>query len=168
MWHSAELMVWGLCPSSVPYLSQNLLSRFLSNFSCGFPWAIHTPPPPDVFWIFEKKMHFQIFRNFFSFSLIWDPMGAKTSKLYSSIKSLLNLFKLFLNFLPSGLTNVVLKFWVFDFSRIFLVWTWEQKLQHATPPTNHSWIFPDFSWTFFWVVLSKVLFWILKFWVYDL
>ncbi len=29
-------------------------------------------------------------------------MGAKTSKRYSSIKSLLNLFKLFMNFLLSG------------------------------------------------------------------
>ncbi len=34
-----------------------------------------------------------IFHDFCSFSLAWDPMGAKISKRYSSLKSLLNLFK---------------------------------------------------------------------------
>ncbi len=38
---------------------------------------------------------------FFSFSLKWDPMGAQTSKCYSSLKSLSNPFKLFLNFLSN-------------------------------------------------------------------
>ncbi len=38
----------------------------------------------------------------FSFSLIWDPMGAKTSKRYFSLKSLLNSFKLVVKFLLSG------------------------------------------------------------------
>ncbi len=33
-------------------LSLKLLYGFLSNFSCGFPWAIF----PDVFFIFEKKI----------------------------------------------------------------------------------------------------------------
>ncbi len=32
------------CPSSVSQLSRNLLSRFLSNFSCRFPWAIPQKP----------------------------------------------------------------------------------------------------------------------------
>ncbi len=35
---------------SVSQLSLNLMHRFLSNFSCGFPWAIRS----DVFLIFEK------------------------------------------------------------------------------------------------------------------
>ncbi len=66
---SAELMVWGLCPSSVSQLSQNILSRFLSHFHCGFPWAIR----PDVFWIFEKKKNFQNFQNFFFVYLNMGP-----------------------------------------------------------------------------------------------
>ncbi len=51
-----------------------------------------------LFCIFEKK----IFKEYFSFSLRCDPMGAKTSKRYSSLKSLLNPLKLFLNFVLSG------------------------------------------------------------------
>ncbi len=43
-----------------------------------------------------------IFYEYFSFSLTWDPMGAKSSKNYFSLKSLLNPFKLFLNFLLIG------------------------------------------------------------------
>ncbi len=38
---------------------------------------------------------------FFSFSLPWDPMGAKISKRYSSYKSQPKAFKLFLNFFPN-------------------------------------------------------------------
>ncbi len=45
---------------------------------------------------------FLIFHDFYSFSLTLDPMGAKTSKRYSSLKSLLNPFNLFQNFLLSG------------------------------------------------------------------
>ncbi len=64
------------------------------------------------FWNFE----FLIFQEFCSFSLTWDPMGAKTSKRYSSLKSLLNPFKLFLNFLLSGPDkSTVLDFWNFEF-----------------------------------------------------
>ncbi len=37
--------------------------------------------------------------EYFSFSLTWDPMGAKVSKRYSSFKSQPNVF---LNFLPNG------------------------------------------------------------------
>ncbi len=82
---------------SVLQLSLNLMHRFLSNFSCGFPWAIRS----DVFLIFEKKF-FLIFYEYFSFLLTWDPMGAEISKRYSSYKSQPKLFKHFLNFLPNG------------------------------------------------------------------
>ncbi len=78
-------------PSSVRLwhrLSLKLLHGFLSNFGCGFPWAIC----PDVFWFFYA---------YFSFSLTWDPMGAKISKRYSSYKLQPKVFKLFLNFLPN-------------------------------------------------------------------
>ena len=55
---------------------------------------------------FEKKndkfYSFSTFYEYFSFSLTWDPMEAKISKRYSSLKSLWNLVKLFLNFLVSG------------------------------------------------------------------
>ncbi len=61
---------------SVSQLSLNLTPGFLSNFSCGFLWAIRS----EVFWIFEKKNVFFIFYEYFSFSLTWDPMGAKISK----------------------------------------------------------------------------------------
>ncbi len=73
------LLIWGPCPSSVSQLSQNLLSRFLSNFSCDFPWVV----PSHFFFIFEK-MHFQNFEDFcFVFVLTmlsWDPVGAKNFK----------------------------------------------------------------------------------------
>ncbi len=52
----------------------------------------------------------------FHFSGIWDPMGANASKCYSSLKSLLNLFNLFLNFLLScPHKSTVLDFWNFKF-----------------------------------------------------
>ena len=38
---------------SVSQLSQNLLSRFLSNFSCGFRWDI--PPAVFFFWLFFQE-----------------------------------------------------------------------------------------------------------------
>ncbi len=45
----------------------------------------------------------EILLIFFSFSLTWDPMGAKIAKRYFFfLKSILNPFKLFLNFLLSG------------------------------------------------------------------
>ncbi len=40
---------------------------FLSNFGCGFPWAIRS----DVFLIFEKK----IFSNFLQIFFIFFNMG---------------------------------------------------------------------------------------------
>ena len=153
--------------SSVSQLSPNLLSRFLSNFSSGFPMG-HTPrlflnfwnkkyifnfcfrfcvnhvnmgpygsqnlqtpiPPLNQFSIFSNclciffwvvlikvlkldfwNLEFVIFQDFF-FALTWDPMGAETTKHYSSLKSLWNYFKLFLNILLSGPhKSTVLDFW---------------------------------------------------------
>ncbi len=85
-------------------LSLKFLHGFFSNFSCGFPWAIC----PDGFFIsFVNFFLFFIFyflRIFFVFVNMgpYLPMGAKTSKRYSSLKSLLGPFKLFLKFLLSG------------------------------------------------------------------
>ncbi len=50
------------------------------------------------FFLLFKILNFQIFTIFFSFSLPWDPMGAKISKCYSSHKSLPNFLKLLPNF----------------------------------------------------------------------
>ncbi len=47
-----------------------------------------------------KILKIEILMN--SFSLTWDPMGAKISKRYSSYKSQPKAFKLFLNFLLNG------------------------------------------------------------------
>ncbi len=85
----------------------NPIKLFL-NFLLSSP---HKIPFLD-FWNFE----FLIFQDFFSFSLTWDPIGAQTSKRYSSLKSLLNHFNLFLNFLLSGShKSTVLDFWNFEF-----------------------------------------------------
>ena len=65
-----------VCPSSVSLLPQDLLDRFLSNFSCCLNFVIRS----DLFsLIFEKKKktRFPIFRIFFPFLLTWDPMGGK-------------------------------------------------------------------------------------------
>ncbi len=74
-----------ICPSSVvrplsvrPSVSQlslNLMNEFLSNFSCGFPWAIRS----DFFWIFEKKFFVDFLRIFFVF-VNMGPYGSKNFK----------------------------------------------------------------------------------------
>ncbi len=51
--------------------------------------------------------------EYFSFSLTWDPIGAKISKRYSSYKSQPKGFKLSLNFLPNGPHNTT--FGIFEF-----------------------------------------------------
>ncbi len=108
---SIAYSMW-LCPSSVVPLSvlrTNWADAF-SKLQLLHAWAIH----PDIFEFLNQNT----FSNFFS--LTWHPMGAKTSKTYSSFKSALNLFKVFLNFLLSGYhkSTVIdlLKFWGFFFS----------------------------------------------------
>ena len=73
---------------------------------------------------------------FFSFSLTYDAMGSKTSKRYSSLKSLLNFFWIFLSVV---LTKVLfLDFWNFElliFHYFFRVnmGPYGSSLQKATP-----------------------------------
>ncbi len=73
------------------------------------------------FWNFECL----IFREFVSFSLTWDPMGGKTSKCYSSLKSFLNPFKLFSEFSSQWYSQKycfgLLKFLSFWFLTNFLI-----------------------------------------------
>ncbi len=56
-------------------LSLKLLYGFLSNFSCGLPWAIC----PDVFFILKKKTFLNFLRIFFVF-VNMGPYGSKIFK----------------------------------------------------------------------------------------
>ncbi len=113
----------GLCPSSVSQLSQNPLSRFISNFSCGFPWAI----PPDFVYIFWKKNAFSNFSGrFFVFVLNHVNMGPYGSQNFESLLLLQITFESFETF--SEFSSLLssqkycfgfLKFWVFEFPRFF-------------------------------------------------
>ncbi len=90
------------------------LKYLLNPFKLFLKFLLSGPHKSTVldFWNFE----FLIFQKFCSFSLTWDPMGAKTSKRYSSLKSLSNLFNLFRNFLLSCChKGTVLDFWNFKF-----------------------------------------------------
>ncbi len=61
------------------------------------------------FFIFFQKFKFSNYHEFDSFSLTWDPVGAKITKHYSSHKSLPNFLKLLLNFVSNILT---VTFWI--------------------------------------------------------
>ncbi len=100
-----------VCPSLASIISLNLSHGFLSNLICWLNWAIR----PDVFWIFQKRVFFIFiffFNEYLSFSLTWDPMGAKMSKRYTyqlQPKALIfswNFFSIFL--------TKVLFFWIFE------------------------------------------------------
>ena len=102
---STKLIIWNFVrrpsvrPSTVSQFSQNLVHRIFSNFSCCLPWAIR----PGLFLKYwSKKYIFQIFTILFFIFVNMGPMEAKTSKRYLFLKSLLNLFKLFRNFLLCG------------------------------------------------------------------
>ncbi len=64
-----------------------------------FPNFLPNSPHKTSLGIFDI-LKIEILMTFFSFSLTWDPMGAKISNHYSSYKSQPKDFKLFLNFLP--------------------------------------------------------------------
>ncbi len=81
-------------------LSLKLLHGFLSNFSCGFSWAICLDVFVQFFFFIFKNFFFDFFTNIFS--LTWDPMGVEISKRYYPYKSQPKVSKLFLNFLTNG------------------------------------------------------------------
>ncbi len=132
---SAELMLWGLCPVSVVRRPcRNYLRTYWAD--C-FQISVMASPGPytqSCFEVLKTKMHFQIFEDFvFLFVLImltWDPMVAKTSKCYSSLKSLLNLSHLFWIFLSVVLAKIrfwileILSFWFFTICFSFSL-TWD-------------------------------------------
>ena len=127
----------------------------------------HTPRV--VLELLKNKRAFSNFSGFFVlFSLTWDPMWAKTSKRYSSLKSLLNIFTLFLKLLLSGPhKSTVFGFWVYEFARFFFPFslTWDpmgaKTYGNKTlllPQITFDFFFSNFSWIFFSVVPTKVLF----------
>ncbi len=54
------------------------------------------------FCFFLEKQFFEFYMIFFCFSLSLDPKGTKISKRYSSLRSITNGSKLFVNFLLYG------------------------------------------------------------------
>ncbi len=95
-------------------LSLKLLDGLLSNFCCGFPWAIC----PDVFLIFEKKKFFRNFSVFVNMgpygsqkfkTLLLPQISFESFQTFSEISSQWSSQKYCFGFL---------KFWVFDFSGI--------------------------------------------------
>ncbi len=76
---SAELMKSKFVRLSVVRLwhrlSLKLLLGLVSNFSCGFPWAIC----PDVFFRLKKKK-IEFFPNVFVFVNMMGPYGSKNFK----------------------------------------------------------------------------------------
>ncbi len=86
-------------PSSI---TRTIISETNAQIAFKFWLLVPLSHMPGHFFEFLKKKFFLIFYECFSFSLTWDPMGAKISKRYSSYKSQPKVFKLFLNFLPNG------------------------------------------------------------------
>ncbi len=90
-------------------------------------------------------MFSNFFCDFFKFFVNVIPYGSKNFKtlFLPQISFNLHSFKLFLNFLLSGLTKVL--FWILeilsDFSRSFsFSFTWDHKgakTPNAAPPSNH-------------------------------
>ena len=111
---------WACCfvfVNMAPYGSQNFKTLLLHQITFeSFFWDFVSVVLTNVLgWIFET-LSFWFFRNRFLFLLTWDPMEAKISKYYSPLKSLLNLFNFFLNFLVSSPhKSTVLDFWTFEF-----------------------------------------------------
>ena len=102
---SAEVMKskFVRCPSSVHLSSMCGINYLWSYCMDFFQILVVVSPGPHTQTFYEfLRIFFWFFYEYFSFSLPWDPMGAKTSKGYSSLKSFLNHFKLFLKFLLSG------------------------------------------------------------------
>ncbi len=94
----------------VAMLSSNL-SAFLPNFSCSLPWIW---PRLEIGYFEKNNNKKKTFSDFLNLRLKLHAMGTNISKRYSSLKSLLNFFKLLLNFLLSGPhKSTLLDFWNF-------------------------------------------------------
>ncbi len=125
---------------------------------------------PGRFWNFWQFFFLRIFFAFVNMA----PYGSKNFKtllLQITFESFQNLFWIFFSVVH---TRVL--FWIFEnlslrFLTIFFLSVNTGPYGSKTSKrdsSNHFWIFPKFSWTFFSVVFTKVLFLdILKFWVSD-
>ncbi len=107
---SAEIMVWGGVfvhhpsfamrrPASPFKICVAIISEPIKCISFKFQLQVALALNQGGKWHVWKTNHVFFFSFFvnFSFFLTLHPMGAKTSQCYSSLKSLLNIFKLFLN-----------------------------------------------------------------------
>ncbi len=124
------------------------------------------------FFLIKKCMFWFLLRFLFSFSLTWDPMGAKISKRYSSLISLLKFFKL-LNFIPNrphkSTVWDILNFANLKFNRLF------QSSLTQDPIGNENFntllllqiAFELFQTSLFSVVLIKVHFFGGDFWNFE-
>ncbi len=148
-------------------LSLKLLHGFLSNLSCGFPWAIWLEGFFFFFWF--------CLRIFFMFVNI-GPYGSQNFKMLLLPQSLLNSFKLCLNFLLSGSHNsTILDFWnfdFFDFSGILFVFV---NMGPYGSQNFKTLLLPHITFELFQTFLNflsqgssqKYFFGFLKFWVFD-
>ena len=127
-----------------------------------FPWAICR----THFWIFEKTFFFLFFTNIFCFPYHGTLRETKLQNATPPSNHFWILSNFFWIFLLNGPhTSTVFNFWNFEFlifQKCLFVFInmgpYGSKTSNATPPTNHFWIYPNFSWIFSSVVLTKVLF----------
>ncbi len=95
-----------------PYGSQNFKMLLLQITFESFHFFLLSGPQKSTvldFWTLSLWF-FTILTFFVSFSLTWNPMGAKTLKCYASLKSLLNFSQRFLIFFWVVLTKVLFYF----------------------------------------------------------
>ena len=172
-WHG------GLCPASGVWclylnLCRNIISGPIKCIPFKFQLQELNQGRKRHFW--KTKHVFWFFLWIFQLLLTLYHMGAKTSKRYSSLKSLLNLFKLVLNFLLSGPHNsTFFDFWNFEFlifHDLFFVFHnmgpyGSQNFKTLLLPQITFEFFvtcPEFSSQWYW---QKYFFGILKFRIYD-
>ncbi len=96
-------------------------------------------------------MRFPIFHDFSRFCFTWDPMGANTSKCYSSIKWLFKIFQTSPEFSSNGPHKSTifgfLKFCKFNFSIFIIikygtVWQWQCRFKNLFPEISCSTFVP--------------------------
>ena len=137
------------------------LKSLLNLFKLFLKFLLGVPHKSTVLWFWNFEFPDFCFVN------IWDPMGAKISKRYSSRKSLLYLFKLFIRlfFFSDPHKSTVMDSWNFEF-KIFHIFFFffinmglygsqTFKMLLLSQITLES--FQTFSWIFP-VFLTKVLF----------
>ena len=126
----------------INYLSLTFLHGFLSNFRCGFLWAI--------------CLQFFFIYKYFSFSLAWDPMGKKFQNATPLTNRSLNLswifFLMVLTNVQFGIFEILsLPFFLLFFFAFINMGPYRSKIFKTV-------LLPQ---------ITKVLFWIFEIWVSD-